>query len=157
MEIIYLTNGKKVIVDEKDYSYLSTFTWSERGEGYAATTIAGVSIYMHRMLLNPPSNMCVDHINRNKLDNQRKNIRLCTCSQNGVNRALRESNTTGYIGVTWHKVAKKFQARIRLNGRKTHLGLFVSSEDAAKAYDEAAIKEFGDFAQLNSIKREVEC
>jgi hypothetical protein len=91
----------------------------------------------------------VDHINRDKLDDRWCNLRLATRSQNSANVALRPNSTSGFIGVTFDKARDKWRAQIRIAGRKVNLGRFASAEEAARAYDAAALKEFGEFAELN--------
>jgi len=92
---------------------------------------------------------CFDHINRNSHDNQRLNLRPATSSQNSFNKGVRKDNSTGYKGVGWCKPAKKWRARLRINGAELHLGVFDTEHAAAKAYDEAAKIHHGEFAYLN--------
>lgn len=91
----------------------------------------------------------VDHINRDKLDDRWCNLRLATRSQNSANVALRRHSTSGFIGVTFDKPRNKWRAQIRIDGRKVNLGRYVTAEEAARVYDAATLKEFGEFAELN--------
>jgi hypothetical protein len=109
-------------------------------------------VLMHRVITNAQTGMSVDHINGNKLDNRRANLRLCNSSENSRNRSLASINTSGYKGVTWHKQTQKWQAQIEVNGRNIHLGLHQSVILAAIAYNNAALKYFGEFAKLNAIE-----
>ena len=93
----------------------------------------------------------IDHIDRNGLNNQRNNLRDSTRSQNNANRGLNKNNTSGYKGVCWNKQKQKWHARIRVNYKYVQLGLFDNIKDAARAYNKAALKYFGEFAWLNPI------
>lgn len=88
-----------------------------------------------------------DHIDRNGLNNQRDNFRPCSASQNGINQKRRKDNTSGFKGVSWHKPSRSWQARLR----QKVLGFFSDAESAARAYNEAAFREFGEFAVLNVL------
>jgi hypothetical protein len=101
---------------------------------------------MHTLLSGWP---LVDHVNGDGLDNRRANLRPATVSQNGANVGLRAHNTSGFKGVTWHAQRGRWQARIGCGGDRKHLGLYDSPEDAARAYDCAALAAFGEFARLN--------
>lgn len=89
----------------------------------------------------------LDHSNRVRHDNRIENLRLATRSQNAANRALQSSSKTGIKGVHWHKRDRRWEARITVNGRRTHLGQFAHIEDAAAAYRVAAEQHFGNFAR----------
>jgi hypothetical protein len=102
---------------------------------------------MHRQLLTPPPGKCIDHANGNGLDNRRANLRFATPAQNAWN-TRRKVSASGYKGVYFSK-ANKFGAAIRCNKKRIHLGCFDSPVDAAKAYDKAAKKYHGQFAQTN--------
>ena len=106
-----------------------------------------VQIYMHRVLLGAPAGMLVDHVNGDKLDNRRCNLRLCDGAGNSQNRSVGRNNTTGYKGVAYKD--GKFDARIGHGKRSTYLGRFETVTDAARAYDTAARRHHGDFAVLN--------
>ena len=106
-------------------------------------------VFLHRYLL--PDAEYVDHINGNPTDNRLANLRACTLSQNQANRKLNSNNTSGYKGVRWHKVAKKWQARINYKGKELNLGLHSTAELAALAYNHEAEKLFGEFAKLNKV------
>ena len=91
----------------------------------------------------------IDHKDLNNLNNKWLNLREATSSQNKANTKKRIDNTTGFKGVYWHKKSKKFVASIKLDYKKIHLGLYLNIIDAARSYDRAAIKYFGEFARLN--------
>jgi len=91
----------------------------------------------------------LDHINHIKDDNRIENLRDVTNSQNHMNRSIQTGRTSQYKGVSWHKRDQKWMAQIKINGKKKYLGYFTIEEDAAKAYDKAALEHFGEYANLN--------
>lgn len=115
------------------------------GKGYGTQRII---FLMHHKYLPE----CVDHINRDKLDNRIENLRACTISQNGFNQSSTKGSSSKYLGVSWDRTAKrKWLASAQLNKKKVRLGNFDSEDDAAKAYNEFAKENYGDFANLNII------
>jgi hypothetical protein len=109
---------------------------------------------LHRLLLNAPPELQVDHINGDGLDNRRSNLRLATGSQNqGNSRKRRDGVTSQYRGVSWNKRAGKWQALLRREGKLQYLGYFSDEEAAARAYDAAALEQWGSFARLNFPER----
>lgn len=161
MRKIRLQNGKYTLVDDGDYDQFCMYKWYEDALGYVRRVIylgggrknqKSKTFLLHREILKTPKGYETDHINRNRLDNRRKNLRIATRQQNGCNRALQLNNTTGLRGVIWNKHRKKWMAQIKENQSNHYLGLFERKEDAAKAYDEAASKYFGIFAQKNYAK-----
>ena len=152
---IKLTQGKVAIVDDADFKYLNQFKWYYC-QGYAVrddTLENGkkIKILMHREVLQPKHELHTDHINQDKLDNRRSNLRECTPAQNNMNRGVQKNNTSGFKGVSWHKTNKKWYARIRIDRRRKHLGCFVSKEAAAVTYNNAALIYHGEFACLNNL------
>jgi len=102
---------------------------------------------MHRHIMNAPSNMLVDHINHDGLDNRRENLRLCTKGENGWNRKGPQKNsTTGYRGVFYHKRAGKYMAQTRCKGKSVYIGLFPTALKASLAFQRKAKELFGEFA-----------
>lgn len=105
---------------------------------------------MHREILGlMPEDPDVDHRDGEGLNNRRSNLRLVTNSQNNMNSQCRWGALSKYKGVSWHKRREKWQGRIKLNGKEIYLGYFDNEKKAARAYDEAAKKHFGEFARLN--------
>lgn len=156
IKTIPLTHGKVAIVDASDYEWLSQWNWYTRLNGhkfYAERMVGGRKnqrqIYMHRLILNAPSGVQVDHIDGDGLNNTRANLRFATAQQNGWNRPAPRTNTSGYKGVHWVKKDKKWTATIRINGKTYGLGYHDSPEEAAHAYDRAARELHGEFAFCN--------
>lgn len=100
---------------------------------------------LHRFIMNPPEDMVVDHIDGNKLDNRRDNLRICTHQENDWNKALISTNTSGVTGVVWDKNRNKWLARIEVNGKTINLGGFKEKEDAIQARRQAEIDYFGEY------------
>ena len=157
MKKIPLTKGQFALVDDNDFEMLSLHKWcaSPTRDVYCAARSVAISknkrglIYMHREILNPPFGMAVDHINHDKLDNRRKNLRVCTVAQNNQNRRKFKKGSSQYKGVFWNKWNGKWQAQIGFNGDQFYLGYFKEEEAAAKAYDLKARELFGRFALCN--------
>lgn len=156
MKEIPLSQGKTALVDDEDYDWLSQWKWyavKMKGKFWYASRKENNpkrhAVFMHREIMMAPKGMDIDHHDGNGLNNTRKNLRVCTRSENACNRRLPIINTTGYKGVTWNKLEQKYKARIVTNGKGIHLGYFSDPLQAAFAYDEAAKKYHGEFAKLN--------
>jgi hypothetical protein len=155
---IILTQGKVAIVDDEDYDYLNQFKWHVIKYGnifYAYRNIKKLngkrsSFSMHRTIMNANKGYIVDHINQDTLDNRKINLRICTQSQNQMNRNKTIKNKTGYKGVI-QKGNNKFGVQITLNKKIIHIGYYIDPIDAARAYNSAALKYHGEFANLNKI------
>lgn len=157
---IPLTQGKFAIVGHLDYAFLNQWKWcyhrTRNDRGYATRTahIDGkqVTIRMHRVVLQRKGFKDFaqsDHANRNTLDNRRGNLRAATTVQSSCNQGKQRSNTSGYVGVHWHRDCRKWCAQIKVDGLAKHLGLFNRATQAARAYDSAAKRYHGRFAVLN--------
>lgn len=156
MKEIPLTQDKVAIVDDGDFEWLNQWKWHahrRHGIWYALRGIVvakkPVAIRMHRMILDAPIGVQVDHINGDGLRNTRDNLRLVTDQQNRFNGRLYANNTSGYKGVSLFRPTGKWCAHIGFNGKRKNLGYFGTPEEAASAYDNAARKLFGEFARLN--------
>lgn len=179
MKLIQLSKGKFAQVDDKDYDYLMQWKWrinrGKSGDYAARTAWAGYKIRkkitMHRLLMNVDNpKIQVDHKDRNTLNNQKSNLRICTNAQNTRNRKSAEGSTSKYLGV--HKnirkksymtkrgyvtnIKEKWVAKITISTtprKEKTLGAWDYNDDnevlAAKAYDEAAKIYHGEFANLN--------
>lgn len=106
----------------------------------------GKQVFLHRVLLPPEKGSFVDHINQDKLDNRRENLRLCSKAQNSMNRVPQSNSSTGISGVSFDKKRSKYKAHIKVKGKQLWLGHFVELTDAVIARKEAEQLYFGDFA-----------
>jgi hypothetical protein len=149
---IPLSSGKYAIVDDEDYEWLSQTKWSDDSRGYAIRKVKGkkTTEKMHRLIMGAKEGEQVDHINGIPWDNRKSNLRIVNNAQNSANRGPYSTNKTGYKGVAVYKNGK-FTAQITVNYKKIHLGVFDNPVDAARAYNEAAKKYFGEYAKLNPI------
>jgi hypothetical protein len=159
-KVILLSQGFITIVDDEDYESLSQHKWyahrSKHGGGwYAVRKIRSadgskqITVRMHRVISGTERSRYTDHINGDALDNRRGNLRPATNAQNQRNRSRRVTSTSPYKGVTYHKGIKKWQAALGANKRSHYLGIFATAEEAAHAYDTAAIAAYGEFARPN--------
>jgi hypothetical protein len=147
MPHLELTNSDKLaIVDELFHEdLLALGPWRLAGTGHVA--MCGVTrfgaCYLHRLVMemfgHDLTGVTVDHRDRNKLDNRRRNLRVATQGQQTKNVGRRRNNKSGFIGVHWSKAAGKWHAQIRIDGRKRHLGSFADPAEAARTYDAAAL------------------
>lgn len=162
MKRIPLTKGKFALVDNEDYDYIVAMgKWKCNNSGYAVKSITTTNEngkivnsdkIMHRIIMNCPKGVHVDHINGNGLDNRKSNLRLCSIQENSRNRGAQRNNTTGFKGVVYEASRGMFKSRIQVSKHKRiHLGYFKNPKEAARAYNEAAIKYHGEFAKLNEL------
>jgi len=129
----------------------------DNGKGYVKIQIKGCRFYAHRLawlyMTGEFPDSIVDHKNQNRSDNRWCNLRKATKSQNMINKQKIKNNTSGYIGVCWHKKAAKYEAYVASNKIKYYLGLFDSAKEAAQVRDNKAIELFGEYAGLNFNKK----
>lgn len=158
--LIPLYDGQEAVVDEIDAD-LAEFVWFANGNGYA---IRGGDHEprlqrMHRIIMERMMGRSLgrhefpDHINNQRLDNRRSNLRLATNAQNAFNRGRNTNNSSGYKGVYRNPGSSKnpWMARIMVNRRSHYLGSFVTAEAAARAYDAMAVRIAGQFAKTNGV------
>ena len=146
---VILSRGAAAKIDVTDAEAVGRFNWHLTSGGYAARTVARQTVFLHNFLSKPKSGSVVDHINGNKLDCRRINLRIGTASQNKKNRK-RQPNASGVKGVDWRATHKKWRARIRCETKLFHLGYFNSAADAEQAYEKAAQELFGEFKRLKT-------
>ncbi len=140
MKLIPLTQGFSAMVDDEDYDslsqhkwHVSTLSWSCPYVRYAKRFVGRQSIFMHRQIIGALDGQETDHINRDGLDNRKRNLRIATRSQNGFNRGMQSNNTSGEIGVVWHRRNRKWQAQVMIERKMRYLGQFVQMSDAIEA------------------------
>jgi hypothetical protein len=159
---IPLTQGKVALVDDEDAELVGRYRWwvdhDWPGLWYARTAVpcptnmSGVTMRsMHRLILDPPVGVQVDHRNGNGLDNRRSNLRLATAAQNQHNQHARRGGSSRFKGVDWNLARRKWRAHVKVNGRKRYLGSFDDELDAAAMYDWAAGYYHGEFACVNGV------
>lgn len=160
MKKIKLTQGKFALVDDEDFEYLNQWKWYFSDTGYAIRKeyIGGGRknqkqkiIRMHRIINKTPDSFYTDHINSDKLDNRKENLRNSSMLQNNLNTTKRKNCTSKYKGVHWDRLNNKWRVCIDINKRTIHAGRFLSEIEAAKAYNGLAIKYHGKFAKLNGV------
>lgn len=125
-------SNKVALVDDIDYERISMYRWFVNDQGYALTSLSGKNKRMHRMVLQTETNLDIDHINRDKLDNRRTNLRIVTRTQNNYNIGLRINNKSGHTGVSWFRPAGLWRAYIGSRPR-IELGYYKHLKDAIKA------------------------
>lgn len=160
MPEIKLSDKTSVVVSDEDYEFLSRWNWHAHDRGYAQRNQRtgrrrGHTIYMHRVIAERaigapiPEGYQVDHVDGDKRNNQRSNLRLATHCQNMRNINSYRGSSSQYKGVSWHKHKNKWIASIKIDGKGHHLGYFHSEEEAGRAYDARAKDLHGEFARLN--------
>ena len=150
---IALTQGKVTIVDDQDWLSLSAWNWCFDGRYAVRGENRNGKFYMHRQIMHAVHSEVIDHINQNKLDNRRCNLRLVTKAQNGMNRLGNTNHTSRYKGVHLDQETGRWRAQIKTGEKHLHLGRFSDEIEAALAYNAAAQEAFGEFAQLNLTKK----
>lgn len=156
MKEIKLTKEQITLVDDSDYEYLNQWHWQaiKNIDTFYAQRSIRINgkrgfISIHRLIMNTPKNMEVDHIDHNGLNNQKNNLRNCTHRENHIN--VRSKGRSKYLGVYFQEYRgySYIKADITINGERKRLGSFKTEEDAARAYDEVAKTYHGEFANLN--------
>ena len=143
MKKIKLNLGKFTLIDDQDFDLINKKKWFVSSNGYVVGNFRvnkkNKTVLLSRYLLNPPKDLTIDHINRNKLDNQRGKLRIVNYSINNHNQRIRKNNTSGFTGVFKEKRNKKkesWHAEIRLNnGIREYLGTFQNAKEASLAYE----------------------
>jgi len=153
MKRIKLTGNKFALVDDQDFELLNQWKWYAHKDGNTYYAIRGVwkdnkvfRFFMHREILDLKykDGKITDHINRNGLDNRKTNLRIVTKAENCRNHTKFSTNTSGYTGVSWHKVIKKWQSQIRAGGKKINLGYYNNIKDAVGARKQGEIRYWGE-------------
>lgn len=148
---IPLTRGQYALVDDDDFERISQSKWYCKADGYAArkdwSTGEPKQVYMHRQILNAPDGVMVDHINANRLDNRRSNLRLVNSIQNSRRQSPMKGTTSEYKGVSFYQ--DQWYVRIHVDGKSRYYGRYREEKLAARVYDYAASKHYGEYARIN--------
>lgn len=151
-----LTNGGICLIDDEDYEKIKHLGWHINSMNYVCSGGGNGTMernYLHRFIMKPKRNEVVDHINGNKLDNRKCNLRVTSQGKNTSSRTKNnKNNTSGYRGVYWHKAGNKWMASIEFNRKQIYLGLYDTKTEAARAFNEKARELFGDYCgKLNDV------
>ena len=165
MKIIKATNGYDIKVDNEDFEWLNQWRWNvSESKNYLRVqrsiwhkdTKKKDCLLMHRQIMEFPKEMHIDHINNDRLDNRKSNLRICTMNQNNKDYPKPRTNTSGYKGVHFAErnlkkkksLNKPWYAMIRVDCKNIYLGYFETAEKAHIAYCTAALKYHGEFANF---------
>lgn len=155
LTILYVERHDRILeclVDTEDVPLLQQYQWcavpARSKWRLQARLTCRATVYMPEVL----GISHADHINRNPLDNRKCNLRRATNAENNRNKGPQKNNKSGYKGVSWHTASQKWTAAIKIpDGKYLNLGLFLTAEDAAKAYNEAAVRYHGPYAYQNQV------
>ena len=151
MREIPLTDGKVALVDDEDYDWISQWCWRfyDLAGGYAARVENSRWILMHRVIMQAGKGVLIGHRNGNTLDNRRANLYRADRSSAGSQQRIRAGGKSRHKGVVWDAASKRWRALVKVRGRRMHLGYFEDEDEAARAYDAAALQHFGPAATTN--------
>lgn len=145
MAIIYLYGGEEALVDDDDFDELSRYKWHKHGGGYAQRLVYTYiskgkynkrSVLMHRHIMEPVDGLVVDHINRDRLDNRRGNLRVITQAQNVFNKGIQSNNKSGYRCIHWDINRRRWVVQVKILGKNSNLGRYKSIDDAIRVRDD---------------------
>jgi hypothetical protein len=157
--MVFEVKGYKVLIDDEDAPLVQSHTWwvssAPEIDGHVicfSTRIGKRIVKLHRLIMGEPlPGMIVDHINRDRLDNRKANLRICGLRENNRNTGISPKNTSGYKGVSFIPKNRKWRAYIHIEGRQKHLGIFETAEEAAQSYETAAAQYFGVYHGRRSV------
>jgi len=148
VRFIPLGGGGYVSVDAADYEWLNRYHW-RMTNGYPCRWEKGRQISMHREIMQAPADRFVDHVDGNKQDARRSSLRVCNSEENQRNKPKGRNRLSRFKGVTYWRKTGKWKAGCTVNRHLYHLGYFEDEVEAARTYDYAAVKYFGEFARVN--------
>ena len=142
--------GGKAIVSKEDYKRVSKYSWNQNKRGYVRGKVEDKNVSLHRFVMNAkPEDPGVDHIDGNKLDNRKENLRFADELQNGANRLKTKNAASKYYGVTYYKNTKKYYSRFVIKGKIIYCGQYDIEKEAAVAYDMYIVHNKIEFKKLN--------
>lgn len=158
MKKIPLRNHKKEViaftkVDDEDFEDINKKSWYLTDQGYAKSRVfpklqKSYLVLLHRIIMKAKKGEMIDHINQDRLDNRKINLRFCDKKTNGANMKKHKDNTSGYKGVYFEKTNKKWRGKITKQGKQFFTKSFLLKEDAVKEYRKLSIKIYGEFSPL---------
>lgn len=154
---IRIPSGEEILVDSEDYPKVELFRWFRASRRpYAHAHVRGADgrrhqIQMHRLIMNPPANLVIDHIDGDPKNNRKSNLRVCTQAENSRNQRSQKSKASRWRGVSMCKSTGRWQVAIRVGGTRVWGGRFSDEIEAAQAYNQLAITHHGQFARLNEV------
>ena len=150
--VLYDRNNQEVaraIIDTEDIDKVKRYKWSTDNKGYVINNTN--KIFLHRLVMDCPNELLVDHIFHNVLDNRKHNLRICSNSDNLKNQRRYKNNSSGHIGICWIKQERRYQVRIKHDGKSKYLGKYKTLEEAIAARRVAEEKYFGEFAYKEEV------
>jgi len=151
--IVKMGQEKSMIIDDCDYHLIKDHTWSYDGR-YARSTRRTKRKYAHRLIMKANKGQMIDHINGDKLDNRRENLRFCSRHQNAANMQKMRGGSSKFKGVSFDKTTQNWRAKIGFHGKSLCAGRHETQTKAALAYNKKALELFGKFAHLNEVKND---
>ena len=149
---IVSTNNFHFYVDKEDLQLVKTKKWHVvTSQSEIRTVISSDRTYLHHLLLGNHKGLEIDHIDGDRLNNRRSNLRICTHQQNQCNQPLQRNNTSGVAGVRYYRPRHKFVARIKVSQYDLHLGYYHTLLEATQARNEGMRLMFGEYARMNDI------
>lgn len=146
------TNGYKILLDVEDVELARHYKWhvtkSQKG---VLSVMSSDRVYLHQLVMGFPDNREVDHINLNRLDNRKKNLRVVTHQQNQCNQPLQSNNTSGVSGVRYYPPRKKFCARLKIAQHDIHLGYYLTFQEAVQARNVGMECMFGEYGRYSNV------
>ncbi len=137
-----------VKLSDEDYDVVTRHSWWRNVHGYVVARIDGKEVYLHRLIMGYPDGLVVDHINGDRLDNRRSNLRVCKIKENVRNAQRPSNNTSGHTGVSYRKDRDRYRAYIMVDRKQIALGNYETLEEAVKARRRAEQEYFGEFAYV---------
>ena len=142
----YTSKNEKFYFDLEDYDKIKDYCWYIGKNGYVYSRINKKLISFHRLIMKFPKNMQIDHINRNKNDNKKDNLRIVTNKINSLNKGLQSNNKSGFAGVSWNSSRNKWLAKLYYNHKSHVIGSFNSKTEAIIARLKAEKEFYGDMS-----------